>query len=148
MFLLYIKKYWSYLLNICLVLLIILMYRHFSESKTEIKNQYLQQSEQSQLKFSQELISLLSKSEADNSRFIQEVQRINRETEEAIKSEMETYNQRIESLNNEELKAIEELKVAKVARAAAIAKSTAANPSARINDIYKKFGIEIYKKDP
>jgi len=147
MFLIFIKKkYWSYILNVLLVILIVLMYRHFSTNESDIRLQYLKQSEESQLKFSQELISLLSKNEADNSKFVQEVQRIGKETEDALKSEMDIYNQRIETLNNEELKAIEDIKTSKAARIASLTKSTTKNPDSRAEDIYKRFGIEVYKK--
>jgi len=147
MFLIFAKKYWSYILNVLLVVLIVLMYKHFSTNESDTRLQYLKQSEESQLKFSQELISLLSKNEADNSKFVQEVQRVGRETEEALKSEMDIYNQRIEILNSEELKAFEEIKTSKTARITSLTKSITKNPDSRAEDIYKRFGIEVYKKD-
>lgn len=145
MIILFLKKFWSQILNILFIVVLLLCYNNSASIVSDLKIQFADQSQKSHIEYEKKLNDLISQKTESQKKMLEELDEINKKSQEEIRKLIVDREQKIKFLNDQRDIAIKKIKNQKVGDIKIRVSSSYENPEKVVDDIAKKFGFSVIK---
>ncbi len=143
MFLIFIKKNWSQIANVALLVILIGGYKIMSGENAQTKMSYMEQSQKAQVEFSTKLSNIIIQKTDNEQKMLAEINEVNKQSQLQIQQIVEEHNKMIVDLTNKQAVAVQNIAQQKRENIKVRIGNSYSDPNKVADETAKKFGFEV-----